>query len=189
MVGAELLQLSSPRFEGGKPGFDAIEVGRIVDRGIRESKYIDFGKLCIKDGEKVWTVFIDIYSINDDGNILDAAGIGAIAALKDARIPKYDEKEEKVVYGEWTTKKIPLQKDAPLPITFHKIGNRFLIDPTKEEEDIREARITIGSSDGIISSMQKGDEKEISIEELNEVLDVVEKIWKDLNSKIDKNLK
>ena len=92
MVSAELLPLSSPRFENGPPKFPTIELGRVIDRGIRESKFIDFEKLCIAKGEKVWTVMIDIYSINDDGNLFDAAGIGAIAALKDAKIPKYDKK-------------------------------------------------------------------------------------------------
>ena len=61
MVTAELLPLSSPRFESGPPRFPAVELGRLVDRAIRESKFIDFEKLCIKEGEKVWSVFIDIY--------------------------------------------------------------------------------------------------------------------------------
>ena len=94
MVTAELLPLSSPRFENGPPKFPAIELARVIDRGIRESKFIELDKLCIKKGEKVWTVFIDIYSINDDGNLLDAAGIGAISALKNAKMTKYDEKKD-----------------------------------------------------------------------------------------------
>ena len=77
MVTAELLPLSSPRYESGPPKFPAIEIGRVIDRGIRESKFIELDKLCIKEGEKVWNIFIDIYSINDDGNLIDAAGIGA----------------------------------------------------------------------------------------------------------------
>ena len=52
MVGAELLPLSSPEFEPGPPGIEAIELARVVDRGIRESKVIDFKKLCIKEGRK-----------------------------------------------------------------------------------------------------------------------------------------
>ncbi len=39
-------------------------------------------KLVVKEGEKVWTVIIDIYPINDDGNLIDAATIGAVCALK-----------------------------------------------------------------------------------------------------------
>src|SRR4030043_2018685 len=113
MVTAELLPLSSERFESGPLRFPAIEIGRLIDRGIRESKFIELGKLCIKEGEKVWTIFIDIYTINDDGNLLDAAGIGAIAALKSAKIPKYDEETGKTLFGEWTDKNVPLSKEVP----------------------------------------------------------------------------
>lgn len=184
MVTAELLPLSSPRFENGPPKFPAIELARVIDRGIRECGYIEFDKLCIKEGEKVWTVFIDIYSINDDGNLLDAAGIGAVAALKNAKIPKYDEKTEKVLYGELTDVSLPVKKDFPISITFHKVGKKILVDPTREEEDVGETRVTIGSSKGIISSMQKGDAKELSVEEFNEVLDMLEKTWNDIFKKV-----
>lgn len=189
MVTAELLPLSSGRFENGPPKFEAIELGRVTDRAIRESKVIEFEKLCIKEGEKVWTVFVDIYSINDDGNLLDAAEIAAIIALKNTKIPKYDEKEEKVLYGEWTEDKVPLSKNIPLSITFHKIGDHIIIDPTREEEDLSETRVTVGSSDGVISSMQKGNSKSLSIDEINHILDLNEKAWKDLFKKIEKYLK
>jgi len=189
IVSAELLPLSSPRFESGPPKFPTIELARIIDRGIRESKFIEFEKLCIKKGEKVWTVFVDIYSINDDGNLLDAAGIGALAALKNAKIPKYDKKEEKISYGELTKDKVPLAKDIVFPITVHKIGDKFIVDPTREEEDISETRVTIGSSKGIISSIQKGKEKSLSVEELGKILDLSEKVWKTIYPSIEKSLK
>jgi exosome complex component RRP42 len=189
MVTAEFLPLSSPRFEPGPPSFDSIELARVIDRGIRESKFIELEKLCIKEGEKVWTVFIDIYSINDDGNLLDAAGIGAIAALKSAKIPKYDEKAEKTLFGEWTEKHVPLSKEVPISLTVHKIGNSLIIDPTREEEDISETRVTIASSDGTIHSMQKGNSKELAVEEFHKVLDIIEKSEREIFKKIEKSLK
>jgi len=189
MVNAELLPLSSPRFEKGPPKFSAIELARVIDRGIREYKFIDFEKLCIKEGEKVWTVFIDIYSINDDGNLLDAAGIGAVAALRDAKIPKYDEKKEMVLFGELTNKKLSVKKDFPVSITFHKIGKNIIVDPTREEEDVSEARVTIGSSKGIISSMQKGEPVALEIEEFEKILDMLEKTWDNIFKKIEKVVK
>ena len=189
MVTAELLPLSSERYESGPPSIESIELARIIDRLVRESKFIDMEKLCIKEGEKVWSVFIDIYSINADGNLLDAAGIGAIAALRNSKIPKYDKKTEKVIHGEWTSEKIPLKKDTPLSITIHKISDHFIIDPTIEEEDVSETRVTIGSSNGTIFSMQKGDHSTLSMEEFEKVLDLSEKVWKNLHSKIDKLLK
>ncbi|MBU0959095.1 MAG: exosome complex protein Rrp42 [Nanoarchaeota archaeon] len=189
MVTAELLPLSSSRYENGPPKFPAIELGRVTDRIIRESKFIELNKLVIKEGEKVWTVFVDIYSINDDGNLLDAAGIGAIAALKTAKIPKYDEKEGKVLFGEWTTKNIPLSKETPISITLHKIGNRFVVDPTLEEEDIAETRLTIGRTKDNISSMQKGNPQPISIEDLHKAIDLSEKMYTEVFKRIEKVVK
>ena len=185
MVTSELLPLSSPRFESGPPRFPAIEVGRLVDRAIRESKFIDFEKLCIKEGEKVWAVFIDIYSINYDGNLIDAACIGAVAALKVAKMPKYDEESEKVIY-EPTDEKIPLTKNLPICITAHKVGNSIIVDPTLEEEDVSEVKLTIGATvDGVISSMQKGSPSELTIEEVYEILDITEKARKKVFSMIE----
>lgn len=189
MVTAEFLPLSSPRIEPGPPAFDSIELARVIDRGIRESKFIELERLCIKEGEKVWTVFIDIYSINDDGNLMDAAGIGAIAALKSAHVPKYNEETGKTEFGEWTEKKIPLSKEIPISLTVHKIGNSLVVDPNKEEEDISETRVTIASCDGIIHSMQKGNSKELTIEEFNKVLDLIEKTEREVAKKIEKILK
>ena len=189
MVTTELLPLSSDRFESGPPSIESIELARIIDRMIRESKFIELDKLCIKEGEKVWNIFIDIYSINADGNLLDAAGIGAIAALKNTKIPKYNKETDKVIFGEWTNEKLPVKKETPLSITFHKIGSHFIVDPTQEEEDASGTRVTIGSSDGVISSMQKGNDATLSPEEFEHILDMSEKVWKTLISKIDKSLR
>src|SRR3989339_1783849 len=84
IVGAELLPLSNPDFELGPPSIEAVELARVADRGIRESKCIDFKKLCIEEGEKAWFLLIDIVTINDAGNLSDASSLAALAALKDA---------------------------------------------------------------------------------------------------------
>ena len=189
MVTAELLPLSSPRFENGPPKFPAIELGRVMDRVIREGKFIELEKLCIKEGEKVWTVYIDIYSINDDGNLFDAAGLGAIIALKNTKIPKYDEENGKVLFGELTDVKMPLSKEIPLSITINKIGKSILVDPNREEEDLIDTRVTIGSSNGIIHSMQKGEKGSLTVEEFSDVLDMSEKVYKDIFKKIEKHIK
>jgi len=193
----ELLPLSSEEFDYGPPRINAIEIARVVDRGIRESGMIDFEKLCVKKGEKVWNVFIDLYSINDDGNLLDASCFAAIAALLDAKMPKYDEKAERVAYGELTAKKLPLTENIPLTLTFHKIGNSLILDPSKEEEASSEARLTISLSsnkkDIKINAMQKGSETALSEEEILKIIDFAEEKYKDLEkeimSKIEKNLK
>lgn len=182
----ELLPLSSSKFEPGPPRIESIEMARIVDRGIRESGFIDFDKLCIKKGEKVWGIFLDIFSMNDDGNLLDAACLAAVAALKDARMPKYDEKTERVKFGEWTTKGLPLSKDIPINLTFHKIGGSILLDPIREEEESSEGRISLSLSDGIISACQKGEEEVFDVKEMGEIFNVAEKKSKEICDKVEK---
>lgn len=189
MVTSELLPLSSSRYESGPPSIESIELARVIDRMIRESKIIELEKLCIVEGEKVWNVIIDIYAINADGNLLDAAGIGAIVALKNAKIPKYDLEEGKVVSGEWTDEKVPLKADLPTSITVYKIGNSLVVDPTIEEEDVSEARVTIGIIGSTVHSLQKGNSDSFTVEEFGNVLDLAEKVWKKLSLKIEENLK
>jgi exosome complex component RRP42 len=189
MTTAELTPLSSPRIDLGRPGFPSIEMGRVIDRVIRESKFIDFEKLCIKEGEKVWSVFIDIYSINDDGNMLDAAAIGAIVALKEAHMPKYEEETGKILYGEDSGEKLPLSGEVPLSLTLHKVGSKFLVDPTREEEDISETRLTIGMKKSGICSMQKGEVTSLTLDEFDEALDLYVKTWNEVFKKIEKFIK
>ncbi|MBD3253248.1 exosome complex protein Rrp42, partial [Candidatus Pacearchaeota archaeon] len=167
----EFSSVSSDRYESGPPQIDAIETARVVDRGIRESGIIDWKKLCIKKGEKIWSISIDIYCINDDGNVLDASSLGAAAALRVAKFPKYNEKENKVEYGELTNKSLPLTDNVPFSMTFYKIGKKILVDPTREEEDSSESRLTLAiSTDGkekIINAMQKGGIEPITEDDLN----------------------
>jgi exosome complex component RRP42 len=84
---AEFVPLASPDFESGPPREDAIELARVVDRGVRESQVIQLEKLCITPGEKVWLVFIDIHILDYDGNLFDAASLGALAALLTTKVP------------------------------------------------------------------------------------------------------
>ena len=84
---AEFVPLASPDFESGPPRENAIELARVVDRGVRESQVIQLEKLCISPGEKVWLVFIDIHILDYDGNLFDAASLAALAALLTTKVP------------------------------------------------------------------------------------------------------
>lgn len=170
MVGAELLPLSSPEFELGPPGQEAIELARVVDRGIRESKSLDFKKLCIKEGEKAWTIVIDICTINDAGNLLDASSLAAIAALRNTTFPEY--KDDKIDYKKKTNKRLDL-KDIPLSVTVIKIGDKFLVDPDSDEEEAIDARLTVASlSDGTLCAMQKGGDYPLTSEDIAKMVDI-----------------
>jgi len=173
-VGAELLPMSNPEFEPGPPGIQAIEIGRVVDRGIRESKSIDLKKLCIKAGEKVWFISIDICPINDDGNLFDAAALSALAALKDTKLPKLEKIEDTYIinYKEKTKESLPFSKE-PVSVTVLKIGDKFIVDPTTEEEKIYDARLTVATTEkGELCAMQKGGEEPLTVEEIDQMIGI-----------------
>ena len=181
-VAAELSPLSSDRFESGPPGIQAIELARIIDRGIRNSEFIDMKKLCIKEKEKVWSVSLDIYPINDSGSLIDAAFIASVVALKEAFIPEY--KDDEVQYGELSNKKLPL-REMPINTTVYKIDNKFVLDPLTEEEDAANTRLsfTITYPSEVINAMQKTGQ-ELTEEEILEMESIALKEGKKLHAKV-----
>ena len=190
MTTAELSPIASEDFELGPPKIDSIELARIIDRGIRESGFINFKKLCIKEGEKVWQIFLDVYAVNDDGNLMDVSALASLIALANAKMPVYNEKEGKVEH-ESSKNSLPLNKDAmAFNITFHKIGNAIIVDPTAEEEEISDFRISVAVADNDgeprITAIQKGKEKPISEEDMEKILNLVEDKFKEVLPKINK---
>lgn len=186
MVNAELLPLSSPKYEPGPPGEKAVELARVIDRGIREAKAIDLKKLCITPGEKAWFVIIDIITINDDGNLFDAAGLAALAALKSARFPVINKETGAIDYKKKTTVALPLTKE-PLPVTVYKTNTLLFVDPSSQEEDAAEARLTITSDDdGTISALQKGGEAPLTLEEISTMIDLALEKAKFLREELSK---
>ncbi len=187
IVAAEFLPLASHEFESGPPGEEAVEVSRVVDRAIRESKVIDFEKLCITPSEKVWLVNIDVDVMNHDGNLIDAVGIAAVAAILNARIPKLNEKGE-IEFGVKTHEKLPI-KGIPVSTTIVKIGNSLIVDPSFLEESAFDARVTVGTfdKDGDIAfcSMQKGGSFGITFEELEKILDIAVEKGKEIRALLE----
>ncbi|HKZ93825.1 MAG TPA: exosome complex protein Rrp42 [Candidatus Bathyarchaeia archaeon] len=154
-VNAELVPLASPTFEPGPPDERSIELARVVDRGIRESKAIPTEDLVIEAGEKVFVVFIDVYVLNHDGNLIDASALAALAALLNTKMFNYEVKEGEVKIKPGY-KPLPI-KNHPIAVTFAKINDKLVVDPWLEEEQVMDARLTMTvEKDGKICAIQKG---------------------------------
>ena len=179
---AELIPMASPDFEAGPPREKAIELARVVDRGIRESKIIEVDKLCLEPGEAIWMVFIDIHIIDFDGNLFDTSSLAALAALHNAVIPierlrpdleKLQEKfpsVKKYLEEHPTDYPLPLQ-EPPISCTSVKYNNAIMIDPALDEEEIAEARLTVATDkNGDIRAMQKGLNGSFTVEEIKKVI-------------------
>jgi exosome complex component RRP42 len=167
MVSAELLPLAHAEFESGPPSPESIELARVVDRGIRAAECVDLTKLFIEEG-KAWSMFIDLYVLNYNGNLFDASTIAAMAGLASTKVPKFE--DGKAVYEERTT---PLElKNYVVSTTFGKVDGALLLDPNIHEEAASSARVTITNDGNVVRAMQKGLGGSFSPKEIESLVDV-----------------
>jgi exosome complex component RRP42 len=197
---AELIPLASPDFEAGPPRENAIELARVVDRGIRESEVIKFNELCIVPGQKIWIAFIDIHIIDYDGNLFDAASLAALAALMIAKVPinrfkdvlqelaeEYPEAKE---YFNNHPEDYPLpMREPPISCTFVKFNDVVVVDPSLDEEEIAQVRLTVATdSKGNIRAMQKGLNGSFTIDEIKKIIKEAHINGKGLRDKLNQSV-
>jgi exosome complex component RRP42 len=183
VVNAEILPMSSPYAEPGPPSEEAIELARVVDRGIRESEMVDLTKLCLIPGKSVVTVFVDCNIMNVDGNLFDATSYAVVAALRTSKMKKYVVKDEKVEAMDEVVR-VPVER-TPVSVTMARIGDRLIVDPNTEEEASMDMRITITTDDdGNICASQKGEASTISPAQVLEAVDTSIRVGKELRAKI-----
>ncbi len=169
-VSAEFVPIASPDFEPGPPNENAIELARVVDRGLRESKILDTSKLCLVPGKKVWIAWVDIYILDHGGNLIDAAALAALSALLTSTMPKaVVEGDEIKILDE--KQPVPL-RDRPVTVTLAKIGDKLFVDPTLEEEEVMDCRLSVNfTEDGKICAMQKGEAGSMTFDEITRAVE------------------
>ena len=142
-VNAELVPLASPTLSQDHQTKTASNSPASLTAASRESHAIDTEKLCIEPGKKVFVVFVDVYVLNHDGNLIDASALAAMAALMNTKMPNYEIKDGELKMKQGYTP-LPM-KSHPITVTIGKINNKLLVDPWLEEEQVMDARITIGN--------------------------------------------
>lgn len=162
-----LLPLASEKFIPFANEDEEVEISRVVDRGIRSAYAIDTTKLVIEEN-LVWNVFVDVYVLNYDGNVIDASSLAAMQAILDTKLPKYE--DGKIIREEFQGK-LP-SKRVVVSTTFGKINKKIFVDPSLNEELALDSRITISTTnDGYICAIQKGLKGSFSIKELELLID------------------
>ncbi|KAL3512632.1 hypothetical protein ACH5RR_025349 [Cinchona calisaya] len=162
-VFTEFSPMADPSFEVGRPAESAVELGRVIDRGLRESRAVDTESLCVVSGKFVWSIRIDLHIIDNCGNLVDAANIAALAALLTSRRPECslggEDGQEVIVHPPEVREPLPLIiHHLPIAVTFAFIGdeNRVVIDPTHFEEGVMGGRLTATlNANGDVCAIQK----------------------------------
>jgi exosome complex component RRP42 len=172
MCNAEYTPVAHQTWEPGPPPRGAIELARVVDRGLRSAEILDMKELALVSGKKVYIIFVDLYVLNWDGNLIDACGVGALAALKNASIPGYKVSKNNEVSETGKTKKLKLRCE-PVPITIYKIDKHFILDATADEEEVADGRLTVTLDEkGNVTTLQKSGPVGFTVDELKKCINI-----------------
>ncbi|MFX1578034.1 MAG: exosome complex protein Rrp42 [Promethearchaeota archaeon] len=189
MVTAEMSPIASPLFELGPPKEDAIELARVVDRGVRESETVDVKKLCIEEGKKVYMVFADVYPMEYDGNLIDASSIAVNAALLTTKFPEM-KWEDKAVVATGEMLSLPV-KNIAVEHTVAKIEDNLILDTILKEEFAQDCRFTMAvDRDDNFTAMQKGGGSgPMSLELVDKAMEMALEAHKDIHKAIEEAVK
>jgi exosome complex component RRP45 len=144
----EFSPMAAPSFQAGRPLPAAVEVLRVVERALKESRAVETESLCIVAGEKVWAVRVDITVLDHCGNIADAVAFAALASLLHFRKPHVE-----VIGSEVTIH--TLQSHAPDALSVHHrpvcVSFAFVgegaetaaVDPSLVEEEVAVGSLTM----------------------------------------------
>lgn len=190
----EFSPMADPSFEPGRPGELAIELGRVIDRGLRESRAVDMESLCVVAGKHVWSVRVDLHILDNGGNLIDAANIAALAALSTFRRPECtvggDDGQQVTVHDPEVRDPLPLTiHHMPIAVTFAYFGegNIVVLDPTYKEEAVMGGRMTaIVNSNGDVCAIQKAGGEGVMSSVIMQCLRIASVKAADITSKIKK---
>lgn len=157
----ELSPMASQNFESGRPSPAAVELARIVERGIRECRALDTEALAVVAGEKVWAIACTVHVVDHGGNLVDCVSLAAIAALLHYRRPEVavsssgggssgSSGSSATVYSVDEHAAVPLSlHHLPISVSFcflepaaGKDAPVIFMDPTDREERVTDGRLT-----------------------------------------------
>ncbi|KAL0479512.1 exosome complex protein RRP42 [Acrasis kona] len=197
-VRVECSPSASPEFEGrGAEEMNAI-LSAMLRNMLQNARTVDWASLCISPGKQCWIVYVDCLVLDSAGNLFDALSIATKSALFNTKVPKIEVMETSSGQTEIEVSDDPSDftrlstASIPISVTLAKVGSRYIVDPTIEEELCMESRVTIAiNSKGNICSIQKGGVSSgINPSEFNKMLQHARKIGlvllKELDALLDK---
>eukprot|EP00644_Phytophthora_capsici_P016455 jgi/Phyca11/573184/estExt2_Genewise1.C_PHYCAscaffold_520051 len=157
-IQVHLSPLCSNRFTVGRPSEEAQSIGSQLNRIIVGSRVVEMESLSIVKGQSAWKLMVDVYCVDHDGNVLDAALTSIMAALKTLKLPATSVNEADNVVSI-----VPDGDAAPLRVehgayatSFAVVNGVVLIDPTSDEEELASAIFSLSySTDGQLCGVHK----------------------------------
>ncbi|KAL0337953.1 UNVERIFIED_CONTAM: Exosome complex component RRP43 [Sesamum calycinum] len=149
--------ICSPLVRPGRPAEVAPVISKQLSDTILSSGMINLKELCLVSGKAAWMAYLDIYCLDADGALFDAALLSAVAAFSHLQIPVVSLNDDgRIVLipddnSGAMKEKEPVNKEKiklklnnlPFSLTCVLHKNYILADPTSEEESIMETFLTV----------------------------------------------
>lgn len=164
--------ICSPIVRPGRPAEAAPVISKQLSDTISSSGMINLKELSLVSGKAAWMAYLDIYCLDADGALFDAALLSAVGAFSHLQIPIVslnDDGKIVLVLEEDDGTKLeeePVNKEKrkltlssiPFSLTCILHKNYILADPTAEEESIMETLVTVvlDSSSRLVSFYKPG---------------------------------
>jgi len=197
----ELPPIASPSYDLTRQSAFAIELNRLLERAIVKSRCVDVEELCVRSGERCWTLRVEATALNNEGNMCDTMCLAAMGALMHYRRPEVTVDGTEVTVHEASEKE-------PVKLTLHhkpftvtmgythahagdENGAKLLIlDPTRREEKVAAGSISVAinkhreicamhlAGESELNSQQILSATKIAAEKVVQIQDTVEKAVK-----------
>eukprot|EP01017_Pseudomicrothorax_dubius_P042418 TRINITY_DN6921_c0_g1_i5.p1 TRINITY_DN6921_c0_g1~~TRINITY_DN6921_c0_g1_i5.p1 ORF type:complete len:255 (-),score=37.65 TRINITY_DN6921_c0_g1_i5:281-1045(-) len=122
------------------------EISKVLENIIKATKVVDAESLVVQANKLVWSIYVQLSVVNNDGNLIDALYLAAILALLSHKTPIVTSEGGDRFSVKPDTTKYPLSvAHIPIAMTFafFNEGETIIFDPTREEEEIMDGRITV----------------------------------------------
>ena len=77
-----------------------VDITRFIDKVLKSSRATDRESLCIVSGRLVWSLSVDLFLLNEDGNLMDACFLASVLCLMNTRMPEVTISQDKVRINE-----------------------------------------------------------------------------------------
>ncbi|KYQ92402.1 hypothetical protein DLAC_06377 [Tieghemostelium lacteum] len=142
-VNLELGPICSNIYSSTKPSEQAMSLSSKLNSLVKrldipkEDFYFD------QEGKVLWYLYVDIYCLDYDGNIMDASILALISSLKNVKLPRGIIENTNEYYKD-TEQLRSLQINHYLfPLSFSIIEDFILSDPSNQEEQLSTSNLTI----------------------------------------------
>lgn len=180
-----------------------VELSRLIERGLKESRAIDLEALCVQPGRRAWHVNVEACILDYGGNVAGALGLAVLAALRSFRRPDITidpgVSGGLIVHSTYEREPVALTlHHQPIPITFaffespsaENTGRVMIaVDPTREEEAAAVGMLTVTvNSQDELCALQKTHGKGITPAQVMQCLRIAAQHVKDLTAALAKAL-